>query len=70
MNSGVVATASGVQLPQPAEPRAELLVINRHLAVEYHRAGGELLDGRLDVRNRRVWSCPLRLTSRTRSRSL
>jgi hypothetical protein len=38
-----VCDGVGVRLPQPVGPRAKL-VVDRHLAVEHERAGGQLGD--------------------------
>jgi hypothetical protein len=59
-----------VRLPQPLEPRPKLVIVDRHLAVEHSVRPESLPTAAARSAKRRVWSTPLRLTSRTRSPSL
>jgi len=58
-----------VGLTQPVEPRSQLLVEDRDLAVEHQRADNFAMAAGM-LRNRRVWSRPFLLIKRTRSPSL
>jgi hypothetical protein len=40
----------GVRLAEPFKPGPELLIVDGYLAVQHERAGGQLRDGRRDVR--------------------